>query len=115
MAKFKFVEWLLLWLLEAAHFEFEWDEGNRTKSSAKHAVSISEAEEVFLTRQAVPLGVQISPAVPEERLGIVGPTFEGRLLHVVFTMRDGRIRTISARPADRKERGVYETYLLREI
>jgi hypothetical protein len=35
MAKFKFVEWLLLWLLEEAHFEFDWDEGNRTKSSAK--------------------------------------------------------------------------------
>ena len=38
MAKFKFVEWLLLWLQENSHFEFDWDDGNRTKSAAKHSV-----------------------------------------------------------------------------
>jgi len=47
MAKFKFVEWLLLWLQENSHFEFDWDEGNRTKSAAKHSVRTEEAEEVF--------------------------------------------------------------------
>lgn len=111
MAKFKFVEWLLLWLSEEAHFAFQWDAGNLTKSSAKHAVSVEETEQVFLLRQAAPLGVQVSPPVPEERLGIVGPTFEGRLLHVVFTMREGKIRPISARPAKRPERDFYEAYL----
>lgn len=66
MAKFRFVEWLLLWLGETARFEFDWDEGNRTKSSTKHAVTTTETEEVFLVGQAAPLGVQVSPAVPEE-------------------------------------------------
>ena len=115
MAKFRFVEWLLLWLRETAHFEFEWDEGNRTKNSTKHAVTTAETEEVFLAGQAAPLGVQINPTVPEERLGIVGPTSSGRLLQVVFTIREGKARPISSRPANRKEREFYEEYLLREI
>lgn len=115
MAKFRFVEWLLWWLRETVHFEFEWDEGNRTKSSTKHAVTTAETEEVFLAGQAAPLGVQASPAVPEERLGIVGPTTTGRLLHVVFTIREGKARPISSRPASRREKEFYEEYLLREI
>jgi len=114
MAKFKFVEWLLLWLQENSHFEFDWDEGNRTKSATKHSVRTEEAEEVLTLGQAVPLGVQISPLVHEERLGVVGATSEGRVLHVVFTIRDGRVRPISARPAHKKERELYEAYL-REI
>ena len=115
MAKFRFVEWLLLWLRETAHLEFEWDESNRTKSSTKHAVTTTETEEVFLAGQAAPPGVQVSPAVPEERLGIVGPTSTGRLLQVVFTIREGKARPISSRPASREERKFHEEYLLREI
>lgn len=111
MAKFKFVEWLVLWLQETAGFQFDWDDGNRTKSVSKHAVSTVETEEVFLSGQAAPLGMQISPEAPEERLGIVGPTYMGRILHVVFTLREGKIRPISTRPAHRRERELYEAYL----
>lgn len=114
MAKFKFVEWLILWLTETSRFDFEWDEGNRTKSASKHAVTTAETEEVFLMGAAAPLGVQIDPPAPEERLGIVGSTATGRILHVVFTLREGKVRPISARPAKRKERALYEAYL-REI
>ncbi len=114
MAKFKFVEWLFLWLSETSHFEFDWDAGNKTKNSAKHAVTTTEVEEVFLLGQAAPLGVQVSPELPEERLGIVGATAAGRLLHVVFTLRKGKVRPISARPAKKKEKELYETYI-REI
>lgn len=110
MAKFKFVEWLLLWLQETAHFDFDWDTGNSTKSSSKHSVSTIETEEIFLLGQAAPLGVQIAPEVPEERLAIVGETLSGRVLHVVFTMRDGKVRPISARPAHKKEKEVYEAF-----
>ncbi|MCX5796123.1 MAG: BrnT family toxin [Elusimicrobia bacterium] len=114
MAKFRFVEWLVLWLQETAGFRFDWDEGNRTKSVSKHAVTTIETEEVFLSGQAAPLGIQVSPEVPEQRLGIVGPTYLGRILHVVFTLRDGEIRPISARPAHKKEKELYEAYL-REV
>ena len=114
MAKFEFVEWLLLWLQETVQFEFEWDDGNRTKSETKHAVTTAETEEVFFLGLAAPLGTQVSPEVSEERLGIVGATSEGRVLHVVFTRRDGKVRPVSARPAHKKEREFYEAYL-REI
>lgn len=103
MAKFKFVEWLMLWLQERALYEFEWDDGNRTKSAAKHSVTTTETEEVFRVGTAAPLGVQISPEVHEERLGIVGATSGGRILHVVFTLREGKVRPISTRPAHKRE------------
>lgn len=46
MAQWEFVEWLLFWLLETSHFEFEWDQWNRTKSAAKHGISTEEVEAV---------------------------------------------------------------------
>ena len=55
----------------------------------------------------MPLGVQVSPKVSEERLGIVGPTINGKLLHVVFTIRDERVRPISGRPARKSEKVQY--------
>jgi len=73
MAKFKLVEWLILWLQETSGFQFDWDDGNRTKNAMKHAVTTAEAEEVFLSGQAASL----------------------------FTLRTGKIRPISARPADK--------------
>ena len=111
MAKFKFIEWLILWLTETGRFDFEWDNGNRTKSASKHAVATGEVEEVFMLGQAAPLGIQISPEAHEERLGIVGATGAGRVVHIVFTIREGRVRPISARPAKKKERAIYEAYL----
>lgn len=115
MAKFEFAEWLLLWLQETSFFEFDWDNGNRMKSAAKHEVMAAETEEVFTSGRAVALGVQISPATVEERLAVVGTTNGGRILHVVFVLRNGKVRPISTRPAHWKERGIYEAYLLREI
>lgn len=108
MAQWEFVEWLLFWLLETTPFEFDWDAGNSTKNSSKHGVPIDEVEVVFKSRAAVPLGIQINPPANEQRLGVVGPGSKGRLLQVAFTLRDGRIRVISARPAHRKERKRYE-------
>ena len=114
MAKFKFVEWLIFWLQETLQFQFDWDEGNSAKSAAKHGVTTEETEEVFELGQAAALGVQVSPSVSEERLGIVGVTAAGRILHVVFTLRAGKVRPISTRPAKKDEREYYEAYL-REI
>lgn len=114
MAKFEYVEWLLLWLLETKIFRFEWDAGNSTKSGLKHGVPQAEVEEVFKLGQALPIGVQVRPVFPEERLAIVGPTFKNKMLIVVFTLRNGKVRPISARPAHKKEKIQYET-ILRKI
>ena len=114
MAKWEFVEWLLFWILETSHYEFEWDKGNQSKSATKHGISIEEVEAVFRSGLALPLGIQISPPADEQRLGLIGPTINGRLLQVAFALRDGRVRVISARPAHKKERTQYEE-ILRKI
>lgn len=111
MAKWEFVDWLLFWILETSHFEFEWDTGNQTKNQRKHKISVEEVEHVFRSGLAVPLGIQISPEVPEQRLGLIGPSPSSRLLQVAFVLREGRVRPISARPAKRKERKQYEETL----
>ncbi len=114
MAQWQFVEWLLFWILETSHFEFEWDKGNSTKNAVKHKISIEEVEAVFRSGQALPLGIQLSPASIEQRLGLVGPTLNSKLLQVAFVLREGRVRVISARPAHAKERRQYEE-ILRKI
>ena len=114
MAKWEFVYWLFVWLRETRRFVFDWDRGNQRKNAAKHGVSTDEVETVFRLGLALPLGVQISPATTEQRLGIVGPDADGHMLQVAFTLREGRVRVISARPAHRKERRRYEE-ILREV
>ena len=91
---------------------FEWDEGNVEKSKIKHGVGPKEVEEMFCdAHKIVPLGVQVAPKTEEERIGIIGADGDGRVLHLVFTVRAGRVRPISARPAHRKERSLYEKIL----
>lgn len=84
--------------------EFDWDVHNRHKNWNKHHVSESEAEEVF--QQGLFLGPVLSGR--EERFAVMGPTRKGKVLFVVYTMRVGKIRVISARCASRKERQAYE-------
>ncbi len=114
MAKWEFVEWLLFWILETSHFQFEWDKGNQTKNAVKHSISTDEVEAVFRSGLGLPLGIQISPPADEQRLGLVGPTLYGRLLQIAFILRAGQVRVISARPANKKEKKKYEE-ILRQI
>ena len=107
MALFEFVEWLLHWLYETDTFEFQWHHGNAFKNIVKHGIHVFEIEEVFYSGSALPLGIQVKPVTSEQRIGVIGSTFQGKLLQVVFTMRDGRIRPISARPANKKEKKRY--------
>jgi uncharacterized DUF497 family protein len=114
MALFEFVEWLLHWLYEADDFQFQWNLGNAAKNVLKHGVQVHEIEEGFYSGSALPLGVQTRPHHSEQRLGVIGTTFKGRFLQVVFALRGGAVRPISARTANKKERKQYEE-LLRKI
>lgn len=110
MAQFEFVAWLVKWILEQPHFEFEWDAGNSTKSLQKHKVSPENAEQVFLNKDfLVPLGIQVSPTTNEPRFGALGTDLSGRKLSLSFTIREGRIRVISCRPMSKSERKNYES------
>jgi hypothetical protein len=114
MAQWQFVEWLLFWILETTQFEFEWDKGNHSKNATKHKITTEEIESVFQLGLALPLGIQTNPPASEQRLGLVGPNISGRMLQVAFVLREGRVRVISARPANKKERNQYEE-ILRKI
>lgn len=108
MGQFRFILWLAYWYLQTDSFEFEWDDGNSLKSLTKHGVPDFEVESLFDLKQGVPIGRQVAPKVPEERLCLVGPTASGAFISVVFTLRSGRVRPISSRPASKKERRVYD-------
>ncbi|MBC7714021.1 MAG: BrnT family toxin [Rhizobacter sp.] len=109
MAKWIFIDWLLYWIIETSHFEFDWDSGNLSKNEDKHNVSTSEAESVFRIGLSLPLGVEESSSgTKEERYGLLGRSFEGKILQIAFAMRNEKIRIISARPANTKERKNYE-------
>lgn len=81
---------------------FEWDEGNRTHLS-RHDVTPEEAEQV-VTRDPIVLEAQIRNG--ERRVLCAGRTVEGRSLVVIYTLRHGRIRVVTAFPAKRKLRRV---------
>jgi uncharacterized protein len=87
---------------------FDWDDGNNLKS-AKHSVSQIEAEQVFADRRLL-VADDVKHSQDEVRYHALGHTFENRLLFVAFTFRTNgtKIRVISARDVNRKERGLYD-------
>ncbi len=85
---------------------FDWDRGNVQKNWQRHRVAFYECEEVFFSE---PLLVpNPTHSAIEARVLAFGRTTRGRLLTVVFTVRGGKIRVISARDMSRKERKDYE-------
>jgi len=88
---------------------FQWDTGNAHKSNEKHAVAQGEAEEIFFN-QPLLIGGDEKHSLEERRYLALGITSVGRLLSVVFTLRNQAtlIRVVSARPMSRKERAFYE-------
>jgi uncharacterized DUF497 family protein len=89
-----------------AAVEFEWDRGNSGKNK-KHGVEDSESEEVFFDEYKAALRAAVRSG-GEERSILIGKTKKDRLLFVVFTLRGGKVRIISARDVNRKEAHLYE-------
>lgn len=85
---------------------FDWDHGNAEKSWARHGVSRAEAEEVFFNRPVL-LAEDGKHSSRERRYNLLGRSNAGRLLAVIFTVRQDLVRVISARPMSRKERSHY--------
>lgn len=87
--------------------EFEWDQGNKDKNFLKHQVTDEECEEVFFdTKKRVLKDVLHSDY--EARYVLIGQTKKQRILFVVFTTRNRKIRVISARNLNKRERDLYE-------
>ena len=85
--------------------DFEWDEDKAESNLVKHGVSFAEAATVF----ADPAAVYLDDGSDTDRTVVVGTSLRDRLLYVVHVERGERDRIISARPATRAERDVYET------
>ena len=87
--------------------KFEWDPHKAALNLRKHGVSFEEASAVF--------GDPLAGTIPdpmhstrEMRFVTIGMAPAQRLIVVVHTDRDDRIRIISARPATRAEQKKHE-------
>jgi uncharacterized DUF497 family protein len=86
---------------------FEWDSGKARINLRKHGVTFEEAASVFDD----PLASYYEDpdhSITEQRYLAIGRSAKGRLLHIAFADRAGRIRIIQARKLTRSERQQYE-------
>ena len=87
--------------------EFEWDSDKAHSNIEKHGIGFAEAMTVF----GDPLELTIPDpdhSEGEARFLSLARSAQGRLLVVSYTERVGRIRLISAREAEPRERKSYE-------
>ena len=87
--------------------KFEWDPRKAAANLKKHGVTFQEAATVF----GDPLAITFQDpdhSEGEERQMTFGVSLQKRLIVVSHTQRKDRIRIISARLMDRKEKVIYE-------
>jgi uncharacterized protein len=89
--------------------EFEWDDAKLTRNIEIHGIDFRDVQQIF----EGPHLVQSSTYAIEERFLAIG-LLEGREVTVVFTIRNGKRRIISARPASRYERKTFQETLNRQ-
>ena len=87
--------------------KFDWDKGNIDKNWERHQVKDQECEEIFFDSKKKLLK-DIIHSVQEKRYILLGQTKLKRLLFVVFAVRKNKIRIISARDINKKEKYLYE-------
>ena len=88
---------------------FDWDKGNMEKNEKKHNLKWNIIEEIFYN---IPLMI-IEDKVHSQsecRCRALGTTNTGLYLFVVFVTRENKIRIISARMMNKKEREIYENF-----
>lgn len=86
---------------------FEWDKANIDKNWIKHKVNKQEVEEVF-GNEPLLIFEDTKHSQMETRTQALGKTDSGRKLFLSFTIREEKIRIISARDMNRKEKKTYE-------
>jgi len=85
---------------------FEWDDKNIDKNWIKHQVSNSECEEVFFNVPLL-LADDKKHSQHEKRYYVLGHTNASRWLFIAFSVRENKIRVISARDMNQKEERKY--------
>ena len=86
---------------------FEWNARKATANLPKHGVSFDEAASVFFDPLSA-TGDDPDHSRDDRRFVTFGMSSSGRLLVVAHAQHDDAIRIITARPATRAERKLYE-------
>ena len=86
---------------------FEWNESKAKMNAQKHGVSFEEAVACFYDPHQVAF-YDPDHSGDEDREIMIAHSSQGRLLLVVYTIRDESIRIISARQATKREGEDYD-------
>ena len=86
---------------------FEWDPSKAKKNIKIHGVSFDEASTSFKDTLSLTIYDPLH-SDEEDRFVLIGNSYKNRLLAVVHTEREDKIRIISARKATKHERSQYE-------
>jgi uncharacterized protein len=85
--------------------EFEWDEAKNRTNIAKHGISFELARKIFDGIVWSRIDQRLNYG--EMRIISIGAVEQAAIIVMAHTDRNGKIRIISARPANRKERRRY--------
>ena len=88
---------------------FDWDDANIEKNEKKHDLKWQIIEEIFFNKPLLVVEDH-KHSVDECRCFALGITDEKHMLFVVFTKRKTKIRVISARLMNKKEKKIYENF-----
>jgi len=90
-------------MAESSRWEFDWDDAN-LRHLARHGISRPEFEQAMANR---PIIVEFSNESGEERWFAVRATDNVRILYLIYTYREDRIRPITGWNASKKMRESY--------
>jgi uncharacterized DUF497 family protein len=93
--------------------EFEWDDSKNTLNQLKHGVRFEDAKLIF--NGPVVTTTDNRRDYGECREISIGALTTEIVITAIHTDRNGRKRIISARKANRKERGMYYDYIKRTL
>ncbi len=86
--------------------DYKWDPKKAEVNFRKHRVDFADAVGVFEDEWSLTIKEQLAGG--KQRFTTIGIDFLGHVIVVVYTYRGDDIRLISARPATKAERNVYE-------
>ena len=86
---------------------FEWDPNKAKKNIKIHGISFDEASTAFKDTLSLTIYDPLH-SDEEDRFVLIGNSYKNRLLVVVHTAREDKIRIISARKVIKNERKQYE-------
>lgn len=92
---------------EECPMDFEWDETKRNSVIERHGIDFKDAIRIF----AGTVWETPSPRMDEDRRLAVGAV-DGITIAVVYMIRDGRRRIITARRARKNERRDYHAHVI---